>query len=120
MNPRRVHELMRLHFPAVSGQLRDWKNVAEASGVREDDIRRLVDQYIQADDVLVEVHRRIGSFLPKADAVSFIAQHIGQGEIRVADRDFTGFVVVAVNGVATGWSAPDLPSSAATVQRDDK
>lgn len=120
MNPRRVHELMRLHFPAVSAQSRDWKNVTEASGVREAEVRRLMDQYIQADDVLVEVHRRIGSYLPKADAVSFIAQHIGQGEIRVADRDFTGFVVVAVNGVATGWSVPDLPSPTATVQRDDK
>jgi len=112
MNPRRVHELMRLHFPAVSGQHRGWKNVAEAWGVREDDIRQLMDQHIHAADVLVEVHRRIGSYLPKDEAVKFIAQHIGQGEIRVADRDFTGFVVVAVNGVATGWKAGDPPSVA--------
>jgi len=106
---------MRQHFPAVSGQHRDWRNVAETSGIRVDDIRQLMDQYIQSDDVLVEVHRRIGNYLPKVDAVSFIAQHIGQGEIRVADRDFTGFVVVAVNGVATGWRAPDLPLPAAAL-----
>ena len=29
---------------------------------------------------------------------------IGQGEIRITDRSFQDFVVVAVNGAATGWS----------------
>jgi len=38
-------------------------------------------------------------------AVDFVAKHVGQGEIRITDRQFRGFVVVAANGVATGWAA---------------
>jgi hypothetical protein len=30
--------------------------------------------------------------------------HIKADELRIADRSFQGFVVVAVNGAATGWS----------------
>jgi hypothetical protein len=33
-----------------------------------------------------------------------VREHVGQGEIRVADREVTAFVVVAADGVATGWA----------------
>jgi hypothetical protein len=53
--------------------------------------------------VVIEVNRRLGTALPLKDAVSS-GQHIGEGIIQVADKDFTGYVVVLANGVATGWS----------------
>lgn len=105
MNPRRVHELMKEHFPPVDAVTRTWINLLERDGtVRTENLRELVETHIQADDFLVEVHRKLGDFLEKEHAISFITEHVGQGEIRITDRSFQGFVVVAVNGAATGWS----------------
>ncbi len=105
MNPRRVHELMKEHFPPVDAVTRTWINLWERDGtVRTDNLTALVDAHIQADDLLIEVNRKLGDFLEKEHAIKFISEHIGQGEIRITDRSFQGFVVVAVNGAATGWS----------------
>jgi hypothetical protein len=56
------------------------------------------------DKLGLEVHRKIGDYLTVEASLQFVAKYVGQGEILMADRDFTGFVVVATNGVATGWS----------------
>ena len=104
MNPRRVHELMHQHFPEVRAATRDWVVAADENGLRHEVVRGLMSKYIAAEELLVEVHRRIGDFLPAEAAVDFVAKHVGQGEIRISDRDFKGFVVVAVNGVAAGWA----------------
>jgi hypothetical protein len=108
MNPRRVHELMQKHFPEVQSASREWVIAADEHGLRSSVLGALLERYVPASDLLIEVHRKIGDFLPMQAAVAFVAEHLGQGEIRVADREFTGFVVVAVNGVATGWSAKKL------------
>jgi hypothetical protein len=50
---------------------------------------------------------QLGALLPIGEAASFITSHIGEGQIRVANREFTSFVVVAINGVATGWRMAD-------------
>jgi hypothetical protein len=105
MNPRRVHDLMSQKFPEVRAASRDWVVVTDDNGLRRGALQALIEQYIRGTDVLVEASRKVGDFVPALAAVDFVAQHIGQGEIRLADREFTGFVVVAVNGVATGWSA---------------
>ncbi len=54
--------------------------------------------------MLVEANRKVGDLLPKHAALEFVATHVGQGDIRLTNRDFNGFVVVARNGVATGWT----------------
>lgn len=100
---------MRKHFPPVDSVNREWINVADTAGIRVQLLLELMDKNINSEEVLVELHRKVGAYLPKSKAVEFIAQHIGQGEIRVANRDFTGFVVIALNGVATGWSAEANP-----------
>ncbi|MGA3962268.1 hypothetical protein ACI2VR_21870 [Ralstonia nicotianae] len=105
MNPRRVHELMRKHFPAVEAATRAWVNVADQDGLREEQLLKLLDEYVPAELLLVEVHRKVGGFLPKVDAIQFIGEYLSQGTIRICDRDFHGFVVVTVNGVATGWAS---------------
>lgn len=106
MNPRRIHELMKGHFPPIDAVNRTWINLLERDGtVRSTSLAALLDANIAAGELLIEVHRKLGDFLPKANALKFIAEHIGQGEIRITDRSFRGFVVVAVNGAATGWTA---------------
>jgi hypothetical protein len=96
---------MKEHFPPIDAVTRTWINLLERDGsVRTESLAKLVEVHIRADDLVVEVHRKLGDFLVKEDALKFVEEHIGQGEIRIADRTFQGFVVVAVNGTATGWS----------------
>lgn len=102
MNTRRVHELMRQNFPLIEHARREWAVVSDANS-----IETLVAEYVRSPEALVEVHRELGALLPTREAASFAAAHIGEGEIRIADREFSGFVVVAQNGVATGWRIPD-------------
>ncbi|MFC5479727.1 hypothetical protein [Massilia suwonensis] len=104
MNPRTIHSLMA-SFPAVDAHARSWVNVLERDGtLRTEALGHLLDTYIAATTVLVWVNRKCGAMLPKNQAITFIAEHVGQGEIKVADREFQGFVVVAMNGAATGWT----------------
>lgn len=106
MNSRRVHVLMKEHFPLIDVVNHTWINLLERDGtVRTSSLAALIDGNITADELLIQVHRKLGDFLPKENALKFIGEHIGQGEIRITDRSFQGFVVVAINGTATGWSA---------------
>lgn len=83
MNPRRVHELMRQHFPEVNVASRDWVVVADEYGLRRGVLEGLIDKYISGADLLVEAARKVGDFLPVAAALDFVAQHVGQGDIRL-------------------------------------
>ena len=103
MNARRVHELMRKHFPPIEHAARNWLLVQREHGADHRAIAALLAEHIASPEAVVEVHRKLGALLLIADAPAYIGSHIGEGEIRVADRQFTGFVVVAINGVATGW-----------------
>lgn len=105
MNPRRVHELISKHFPALDAVSREWKNVMDRDGLRTEALASLIKQHIADEEVLVEVHRKLGAYLPIEDAVRFISEHVGEGEIKVTDRGFKAFVVVARNGVATAWAS---------------
>lgn len=109
MNPRRIHDLMRKRFPPVEHVSREWAVVQRDGGSATEFIAVLLAKHILKPEVLIEVHRNLGALLPVADAPAYIADHIGEGEIRVANRDFTGFVVVAHNGVATGWHDAGQP-----------
>ena len=103
MNPRRIHELMRLRFPQVNLVEHDWVNIASADGPNTPLLASIVAEHISAPEVLIEVHRREGAVLPRDQAASYIASHIGEGTVRVADREFRSVVVVLSNGVAAGW-----------------
>jgi hypothetical protein len=112
MNPRRVHELMRRHFPEVRASAREWVVAADANGLRVGVLEGLVEKYISGEDLFVEVSRRLGDFLPVRAALELAAMHVGQGEIRLSNQKFTGFVVIATNGAATGWSEIEQDASA--------
>lgn len=107
MNPRRVHQLMLDRFPAFATVDFDWQNMHDGKAPLLEELSELLLRYIDAPEVLVEVHRKLGALLPINEAVAFIGSHIGEGQIRVADRQFTSFLVVALNGVAAGWRMTD-------------
>jgi hypothetical protein len=98
---------MKENFPQVDAVSRTWVNLLERDGsVRTEALAALVDAHICAEDVLVEVNRKVGDYLGKEQALQLVGEHIGKGQIRITDRSFQGFVVVAVNGAAAGWSLP--------------
>jgi hypothetical protein len=106
MNPRRVHELMTANFPPVELVTLDWVNVLEANGtIRSEVLDALIDQFIRADDILVEVNRKLGDLKQRNQVIPYVQDHVGKGQIRIADRDFRGYVLIAMNGVAAGWSS---------------
>lgn len=103
MNPRRVHTLMKANFPAVDLAAHTWVNILESDGsVRRHVLAGLLDQFIDAEEVPVEVSRKLGDALPAGEVVTYVESHIGQGQIRITDRAFRGYVLVAASGVATG------------------
>lgn len=103
MNPRRVHDLMRKHFPDLDLAAHEWVNVADGNGPRVNLIDDMLTQHIAASELVVEVNRKVGGFFLKHEALAFICSHIGDSHIRIANREFTSFMVVASNGVAAGW-----------------
>lgn len=118
MNTRRIHELIKKNFPPIEHVRREWSIIADS-----DQIESLMTEYIRSSEALVEVHRKLGAMLPIGEAAMFAATHIGEGEIRITNREFSGFVVVARNSVATGWRMPDnillqrTPSPSAECER---
>jgi hypothetical protein len=83
MNPRRVHELMKVNFPKVDLAKSTWVNLLERDGtLRGDALVKLMDEFIVADDVLVEVSRKPGDLVQRQDLVSYVGTNAGQGEIR--------------------------------------
>ena len=103
MNARRVHELMRENFPELDLAAHDWINVADSSGLDQTRFQGMLNHWITADEVLIEVHRKLGVLLAKSAAAAFAGEHLGKGHMKIADRDFSSFVVLASNGVAAGW-----------------
>lgn len=103
MNPRRVHELMLESFPDFDASKIDWKNIADRAGVRGHELNELLNSYIHSDNALVEVERKIGDFLPLSEVINFVAPYVGKQQIKITNREFTGFIVIASNGVAAGW-----------------
>ncbi|URI05823.1 hypothetical protein MW290_07660 [Aquincola tertiaricarbonis] len=93
------------HFPEVQAASRSWIVAADEHGLRTNVLADLLDQHVPPGDLLVEVHRKLGDCLPRRQAVDFVAAHIGKGNIRITDRAFRGFLVVAAHRVATGLSA---------------
>lgn len=107
MNPRRVHELMTANFPPVELVTLNWVNVLEADGtIRSAVLNALIDEFIRADDILIEVNRKIGDLKPRGQVIPYVQEHVGKGQIRIADRNFHGYVLIGMNGVAAGWSSP--------------
>lgn len=83
---------MRKHFPVIDEATRVWVNVADREGLREAQLRSLLDEFISAEFLLVEVHRKVAALLPKADAIQFISEHLSHGTIRIGYRECVGAI----------------------------
>ena len=105
MNSRRVHELMKARFPENDLSTLAWHNLLERDGsLRRATLSALIEEFTSAESLLVEVNRKLGDFLPRDGVIPFVEQHIGETVIRIADRNFLGCILIASNGVASGWS----------------
>lgn len=103
MNPRRVHELITANLPEMEPVAFDWVNVLEADGtIRSQVLESLLNQFIHADDVLIEVTRKLGDLKSRDQVISYVQEHVGKNHIRMVDREFRGYVLIAPNGVAVG------------------
>jgi hypothetical protein len=124
MNPRRIHELMTKHFPAFDGAELDWVNVHDGLAPKLAELDGLLHETFAEDEVLVEITRKEGDFISLCEAAAYIGQRMGNGYIRVSNRDFSSFMVVAQNCVASAWHVTDnksaqhgLPSAPAGLSR---
>lgn len=110
MNPRRVHALMRTHFPVVDAAQSDWINLVDEKGLLMEGRARavLLEQFLErgVKTVLIEVHRRIGDEIPVDDVLVYLKNHVSRGNIRIADREFTVFAELAATGVGRCLQAP--------------
>jgi hypothetical protein len=102
MNPRRVHTLFNKHYPAIDLSKCEWTHI-----MRDGDVRReLLQEFlrtIETTDFLIHIRRKCGDFLPLAEAMDFVCENVCKGSIRITDRQFQRFVIVASNGVAATW-----------------
>jgi hypothetical protein len=103
MNPRRVHSLFNKNYHEIDFAKCEWIHVFRDCRVDRDLLTQMLST-LGDTDLLIHVHRKLGDFLPVDKALGFIVDNIGGGLIRIADRTFTNFVIVAPNGVATTWS----------------
>jgi hypothetical protein len=110
MNVRRIHKLMRQHFPSVDPATLEWINVGESDGLNVERFNKLLGEHGLSEEVLVEVQRKVGAVLQKNEVAAYVQEHLGQGQIQIADREFSAFIVVAMNGVASGWRKTSDPS----------
>ena|ERR1700712_2112610 len=119
MNKRRVHELMRAHFPSAAPAHQAWTNIADVQGrlLAEQAHAAVAQPFVDRgiEEVLVQVHRKVGGRMPITQLMAYVAEHLTEGHIRIADRAFSVFCVVAVNGVATHWLSEAVPNAAVSV-----
>lgn len=101
---------MRAHFASAGSAGLDWHNLVDEHGLLMDDrvksvlLEHFVDQGVV--EVLVEVHRKVGGLLPVDELIPYLQEQVGRGSIRVANREFTIFGELAVNGVGRSWRKP--------------
>ncbi|MFZ3018460.1 MAG: hypothetical protein WA056_08405 [Gallionella sp.] len=93
---------MNEHFPAFEAVQQSWVNVQSSDGSATEALAEIVGKYITADELLISINRKVGARLPTEAGIIYIASHMGKSQIRISNRDFTQFVLVASNCVATG------------------
>ena len=111
MNAWRINTLMNAHFPAFEAVQENWVNVQASDGSATGALSEIIGKYINADELLISINRKVGARLPTKDGIAYINANMGQGrQIRISNREFTQFVLVASNCVATGTQIQANPS----------
>lgn len=98
---------MLSQFPEFDSAAHQWTNIADEHGriLREQAHKVVVERFLGQDveEVLVEVHRKVGTLVPTTELIDYLDLHMGEGNIRIANRQFTTFAMVSTTGVAAGW-----------------
>jgi hypothetical protein len=110
MNPRRIHELMNAHFATTDAAKADWTNLVDEHGVLMEGRAQVVllEQFVERgiEKVLIEVQRKVGDQVLIGAVIPYLRSQVGRSNIRIADREFTVFAEVAINGVGRSWRMP--------------
>ena len=110
MNPRRVHELMRAHFATTDATNAEWTNLVDEHGLLMEGRAQLVllEQFVErgVEEVLIEVQRKVGDQVLIGEVIPYLRGQVGRSNIRIANREFTVFAEVAINGVGRSWQMP--------------
>lgn len=91
---------MNEHFPKCDFSKLALVNIEGKPEVLE----AILKSNISSNDLLISVNRKVGARLSLKEAVNFIQSSMGKGEMRVSDREFTQFVIIAPNCTASGVS----------------
>ena len=98
---------MQANFPNAAPAHQVWLNIADAQGrLLDAEARAVIAQPFLSrhiEEVLVQVRRKVCGRIPITQLISYVALHLAEGHIRIADRAFSVFAVVDVNGAATSW-----------------
>ncbi len=99
------YDEIAINFSPVWPEDHEWVNIHDGKEVKKKVVENLVDKYIDTTEANIVVHSEscIGVKLSTVDIVNFISDHIFHGEIQVANLQFTSFIAILKNGVATGW-----------------
>lgn len=108
MNPRTLHALMLKNFPEVDLISHEWIVVVDENSLRVDELTRILDTFVPSDDLLVHIGRKKGGKFSRPAVIEFISENLSGVDIRISDRDFTGFCFITGNGVAAGWGRESL------------
>ena len=88
----------------------EWTNLVDEHGLLMEERARVVllKQFVERDveEVLIEVHRKAGDQLPIEEVIPYLRGQVCRGNIRIANREFTVFAEVAINGVGRSWQTP--------------
>jgi hypothetical protein len=73
MNPRRVHELIRVHFATTGVAKMVWTNLVDERVFSWKTVV-LLEQFVQrgVEEVLIEVRRKFGDQLPVSEVIPFL------------------------------------------------
>jgi hypothetical protein len=98
------------HFPAFHVTQLDWVNVHDGRTAKLTELNDLLRKTFAENEVLVEVARREGDLAALSEAPAYIGQCMGYGHNQISTSDFSVFMVVAQNCVASAWHMTDKTS----------
>jgi hypothetical protein len=98
---------MRANFATSGIEKAACVNLVDERGLLIEDrikavlLQNFLDQGVE--EVLIEIHRKLGDHLSISQVLPYLQRHVGHSDIRSANREFTVFFEVAVNGVGRSW-----------------
>lgn len=101
---------MRAHFATAGAAKTEWANLVDEHDLLMENRAQVVllEPFVErgVKEVLIEVRRNVGDQLPVDEVIPYLRSQVGRSNIRIANREFTVFAEVAINGVGRSWRTP--------------